>query len=78
MSRSHKKVPVIKDEQHNKRKTKRRASKAVRRDWKVSDGGSYKKLFDSWEINDWRSWLWPLSKWHDPPTDEMVRRFWNK
>lgn len=78
MSRSHKKVPVVKDEQHNKCKIKRRASKVVRHNWNLPDGCDYKRLFDSWDINDYVARLWPLSKWHDPPTDEIVRRFWNK
>lgn len=55
MSRSFKKNPFEKEYRRNggTRKIKRLASKRVRREEKVSDYGSYKKVFDSWNISDY-------------------------
>ncbi|WP_053957331.1 hypothetical protein [Inediibacterium massiliense] len=56
MSRSHKKIPIVKDS-GSKEWSKRQASKAVRRYKKViQNGSSYKKLFESWNINDFISY----------------------
>jgi len=53
MSRSYKKVPLLKDP-GSKKWVKRQASKTVRRYSKrLSHGGSYKKLYDTWNINDY-------------------------
>ncbi|MCT4618704.1 MAG: hypothetical protein N4A62_04870 [Marinisporobacter sp.] len=52
MSRSHKKNPVLKDS-GSKEWIKRQATKAVRRyKGTIQNGSSYKKLFESWKIND--------------------------
>lgn len=54
MARSFKKVAGWKD--HANRKVKRFASKAVRRyTGDLDSGGSYKKLFESWDICDYKS-----------------------
>ena len=61
MSRSYKKVAVSKD--RGSRHTKRRfrcktlANRSVRRARGVMNGGRYKRLFDSWDICDWRCYL---------------------
>ena len=54
MSRSYKKTPVIKDSDNTKW-VKRQATKSVRR-YKgiLAKGSSYKKLFESWNICDYR------------------------
>ena len=56
MSRSYKHFPVVKDQTGpDKRYAKRLASKAVRRYQKgISVGAMYRKLFCSWDINDFR------------------------
>lgn len=53
MSRTFKKYPGFVDEAS--RKDKRLANKKVRKDWNVSDGSNYKKLYESYDIRDWKS-----------------------
>jgi hypothetical protein len=56
MSRSYRK-PIIKDGYGSrwKPRAKRWANKAVRLyPFKITDGGSYKLLYNSWDICDWR------------------------
>ena len=53
MSRSYKKVPVIKDYESG-RWGKRQANKAVRRiPCELFKGKEYKKVYSSWEIHDY-------------------------
>lgn len=57
MSRSFKRIPIIKDAPSSKRgtcvkKAKRYASKKVRRAHDISDGAEYKKLECSYNIHD--------------------------
>lgn len=52
MSRSYKKTPICKSK-HCKRTDKRLASKAVRNCKEVQDGKWYRRLYQSWDINDW-------------------------
>lgn len=61
MSRSYRKNLIVTDGQRrsngitNARKLrKRQASKAVRREEDVADGGYYTKVYDSWNICDYR------------------------
>jgi len=54
MSRSYKKNPVMKST-NCKKKIKRRANKKVRKA-DIDNGGSFKKVSDSWEINDYISY----------------------
>ena len=68
MSRSFKKTPINKDHFGGKL-GKRRASKAVRRnkDFALS-GGEYKKVYDSWDINDYISYYSredAIKDWYD-------------
>ena len=59
MSRSYKKIPIHKSHDGGKW-TKRMASKAVRREPDTPlNGGNYKKIFNSWELNDWVTY-WPI------------------
>lgn len=74
MSRSYKKTPVSKDG-GCKKWVKRQAAKAVRRyDGKIAKGGSYKKLFEQWNICDY----WSYEEWnvHTKRSYEMYG--WNK
>ena len=61
MSRSFRKSLYYRDGQTkragrmNRRKfMRRKANKRVRKSEDVSDGSSYKKVFDSWNISDWK------------------------
>lgn len=54
MSRSYKKTPYIGQTQD--RRDKRFASKAVRRTWKIGNGGDYKRVYNSYNIRDFG---WP-------------------
>lgn len=59
MSRSYRKTPIFKSHDGGK-KMKRIASKTVRRNWEVPlKGGNYKKLFNSWDLNDYVIY-WPI------------------
>lgn len=54
MSRSYRKA-IYTDGQSGYRKSKKRlASKAVRRHMDIQSGGAYKKVFNSWDICDWK------------------------
>lgn len=55
MSRSYKKNPVVKENLRYKKDMKRQANKAVRNAEDVSSGREYKKVFESWNINDYKS-----------------------
>ena len=68
MSRSRKKNPITKDHWGGKF-GKRMASKAVRRskDFSLS-GGEYKKIYESWNINDYISYYSKedaIKDWYD-------------
>jgi hypothetical protein len=57
MSRSYKKTPVIKDTSckgTRYKSGKQIANRAVRNHDDVPNGGSYKKVYCSWNISDWR------------------------
>lgn len=53
MTRSYKKFIVCKDT--NSKFSKRMASKTVRRNKNVPDGGKFKRYYCSWDICDYRS-----------------------
>lgn len=55
MSRSYKKNPVIKSESKAKRFWKREANKKVRHTKDVPSGRAFKKIGDTYNINDWIS-----------------------
>lgn len=74
MSRSRRRNPVITDQQrgHNVRFTKRLASKAARRA-DLPDGKAYRKVFDPWEICDYKSAAWAVR--HDSYFGKGDRRW---
>jgi predicted carbohydrate-binding protein with CBM5 and CBM33 domain len=51
MSRSYRKTPIYKDSMKG---AKREANKAVRRAAVVPDGGGYKRIYEQWDICDWK------------------------
>lgn len=61
MSRSYK-YPVFKD--HSNREDKRQANKVVRRSLVVVNGKFFRKLFDPWNICDWR--------WYPKDVDKIM------
>jgi len=78
MSRSYKHNPVVKDDKRNKRRDKRVASKAARRTI-CSNGCYYKRVYSSYNINDWKYSLWRLMlQNYRPITVEDIRFFFNK
>ncbi|MBQ5311342.1 MAG: hypothetical protein ILP19_04805 [Oscillospiraceae bacterium] len=52
MSRSYKKIPIHKEQ--NSKFCKSQANRRVRRTSDIAGGGSYRKVYDSWDICDWR------------------------
>ena len=70
MSRSYKKTPVIKDsgcKGTRYKSGKQIANRAVRNQEDVLNGGSYKKVYCSWNISDWRFMK----------TEEELRKEWD-
>ena len=55
MARSYRKYPFISDKGRGTWKEKREAAKAVRNEPEVDDGGSFKKVSNSYNIQDWCS-----------------------
>jgi len=73
MSRSRKRIPIVKDySRTSTRFQKRRASKAVRR-WRgpIPDGKFYRKIFCSWEIFDH---IWYADWWDDEDMKQKAFR----
>lgn len=54
MSRSYKHTPGWTLAPRCSKQVKRWANRVVRRRWGLSNGGSYKKLFESWNICDYK------------------------
>lgn len=55
MSRSYYKYPSFSsDGPNNRRYAKRQANKKVRRTKNIPNGGSYKKVYNTWNIVDWK------------------------
>ena len=82
MSRSYKKTPVIKDSSCKGtrfKSGKQLANRAVRNQEDVPNGGSYKKVYCSWNISDWRFMrsskgrAVALTKWQDAGSIPVVR-----
>jgi hypothetical protein len=69
MSRSYKKFPGYTDHHTpHSRWAKRQASKAVRRTFDLSDGRSYKKVYPSYDICDYKFIWWSkkeVEEWYD-------------
>lgn len=71
MSRSYKKTPVKTDYFKEKRLKKREASKAVRRyQDNIANGGSYRKIYCSWIICDYRIYETLNEELHDWATSD--------
>ena len=64
MSRSFKRVSVFTEYRKSKRLSKRMASKAVRRQDAVADGGQFKRCFQSYDICDYRFYQGVKSRWY--------------
>ena len=61
MARSRKKIPVWKDGCPSYvRWAKRQSSKSVRKNWRIDNGGMYKKVYCSYNIHD--SWSKSFTK----------------
>jgi hypothetical protein len=75
LSRSRRHSPVVTDQQrtHNVKRVKRTASKAARRS-DLPDGNAYRKVFNSWNICDYKSSLW----WGRGYWDNCDRRWYAK
>ena len=54
MSRSYKKHPIITDHSKITRYKKREASKKVRRTKDIAKGNTYRKIYDPWNICDYK------------------------
>jgi len=55
MSRSFKHVPGFVDHpKSGSKKDKRFANKKIRNTEDIPNGGSFKKIYESWNINDWK------------------------
>ncbi len=82
MSRSIKKTPIVKD---NCKGMKRFAAKAARHK-ELSNGASYKKAFNSYNIHDWKTNLYrsyrsngqPKTRWSSELTEKLLRGYWGK
>lgn len=69
MSRSYKKHPFVKDPAN--KFMKRYANKKVRRTPNIPNGKAYKKVFESWDISDWRWWWDKQNAIHDYYDDDL-------
>jgi hypothetical protein len=72
MSRSRKKSPIVKDPAN--KGMKRLANKKVRRTNNIPSGKAYKKVFESWDISDYR-WIWTKEDAIDSYMNEQNSRF---
>ena len=86
MSRSEKKVPIIKYGGYGKY-GKHWANKRVRHDYSITNGNNYRKLYESYDIFDYRSNLYkgnkidgiPTMYWlNRPMTIEEINEYWRK
>jgi len=86
MSRSMKKVPIIKSGGYGKY-GKHLANKKVRKFNYIANGNNYRKLFESWDIFDYKSNLYKLDKkdgipvYHyskDKMTLNEIMHYWRK
>lgn len=90
MSRSYHKHPVATDgSPKTTQESKKFANKKVRNTEDIPNGGAYKKVSESWEIHDYKSyWPWEEAKKHwesskddayfkkHYPTLKAFRRWW--
>lgn len=80
MSRSYKSHPYVKDNKRGRKSAKRQANKKVRRFHKeLSNGKSYRKVYNPWQIYDWY-YYYPLSdakRWDEKyDTDTSVKHWY--
>ena len=79
MSRSYKKHPYSTDgSAGTTKKSKRRANKKVRSTQNIPDGGTYKKVYCSWNIHDYvNRWTWAEAKaaYEAEENSYLIRRY---
>lgn len=56
MSRSFKRTPIVKDNKRGRKYFKRHANKKIRKSNEVVGGRHYKKVYNTWNIYDQRSY----------------------
>ena len=75
MSRSYKKHPYSKD--RPSKGMKKFANKKVRHTKDIPNGKAYKKVFESWDICDWR-WIWTradaIRTWERAKEDSWIKK----
>lgn len=76
MSRSYKKTPCVRSDDHNTWREKRQANKVVRQCSDLSNGSCFKKAYNSWNICDYKI-LFHGNEYIDPDVWK-VRAFTNK
>jgi len=80
MSRSYRKTPVITEQSRRPKRarwSKRHANKKVRRYGMLSGKGRrYRRVWDPWNICDWRAKLWRviISKYFDGDEEKYFRK----
>lgn len=79
MSRSFKKHPWVTDGgTPSTKNSKRFANKKVRHNKDVPNGGSYKKVYEPWDIRDYKyMWTWPEAKrqWEEGDNDYLKKHY---
>ena len=89
VSRSYKKTPIVKDNVGGRKYAKLQANKRVRRKKYVSNGKQYRKVYNTWDINDYVSYctlkefldfahLWKFYKTEEEMTQAWRRSYYNK
>ena len=78
MSRSYRKnIRVTDGRAHTTKYIKNLANRKVRRSTDVPDGASHKRVYESWDIRDYRKpWSWEDAKkmWEESSEDEYIRK----
>lgn len=76
MSRSYKKIPITTDHGKYTYQDKRNANKKVRHTEDLPDGGSFKKVFNSYDIRDysWGNYTWE-EVWKEVNESEEKARY---
>jgi hypothetical protein len=70
MSRSRKKHPIVKDCISG---GKKEANRKVRRTLNVPNGKAYRKVYDSWNISDWRFYRNPKPHYRTNFNGEIIK-----
>ena len=78
MSRSFKKHPWVTDHHvKSSKESKKFANKAVRNKEDLPNGKAYKKVYESWDICDYKYiWTWKEAKkqWEEEPPTSYIKR----